>query len=43
LLERKGCLKAWYDYEAKATELALRKWAAEEGLSISAESDQNAG
>lgn len=36
LLERKGCLEAWYDYEAKATELALREWAAEEGLSISA-------
>lgn len=43
LLERKDCLKAWYDYEAKATELALREWAAEEGLSISAESDKNVG
>lgn len=43
LLERKGCLNAWYDYEAKATELALREWAAEEVLSISAESDLNAG
>ena len=43
LLERKGCLQAWYDYEAKATELALREWAAEEGLSISAGSGQNAG
>jgi hypothetical protein len=42
-LERKGCLEAWYDYEAKATELALREWAAEEGLSISASSDNNAG
>ena len=42
-LERKGCLEAWYDYEAKATELALREWAAEEGLSISAGSDNNAG
>jgi hypothetical protein len=42
-LERKGCLEAWYDYEAKATELALREWAAEEGLSISVGSDNNAG
>ncbi|MCX7171747.1 MAG: hypothetical protein NTY41_16105 [Proteobacteria bacterium] len=43
LLERKGCLEAWYDYEAKATELALREWAAEEELSITAGSGQNAG
>ncbi len=42
LLERKGCLEAWCDYEAKATELALREWAAEEGLSISAEGGKNA-
>jgi hypothetical protein len=42
-LERKGCLEAWYDYEAKATELALREWAAEEGLSISAGLGKNAG
>ena len=42
-LERKGCLEAWYDYEAKATELALRDWAAEEGLSISTGSGKNAG
>ena len=34
LLERKGCLEAWYDYEARATELALLEWAAEEGISI---------
>lgn len=42
-LERKGCLEAWYDYEAKATELALREWAAEEGLSISAGDGKNVG
>ena len=36
LLERKGLLQAWYDFEAKKTELALREWAAEEGLSIGA-------
>jgi len=42
-LERKGCLEAWYNYEAKATELALREWAAEEGLFIVAGSRQNAG
>lgn len=42
-LEQKGCLDAWYEYEAKATELALREWAAEEGLSISVEPGKNAG
>ena len=42
-LERKGCLEDWYAYEAKATELALREWAAEEGFSISAEPGQNVG
>lgn len=38
LLERKGLLAAWYDFQAKATERALREWAAEEGLSIAAHS-----
>jgi hypothetical protein len=42
-LERKGCLETWYAYEAKATEQALRKWAAAEGLSISSRAGQNAG
>ncbi|MFZ2161115.1 MAG: UPF0158 family protein [Sideroxyarcus sp.] len=42
-LERKGRLEAWYDYEAKATELALREWAADEGLSIAAGFDNDAG
>ncbi len=42
-LERKGFLEAWYDYEAKATELALREWAAEEGLFITTGFGQNAG
>jgi hypothetical protein len=26
LLERKGCLDAWYQYEAQAVEEALREW-----------------
>jgi hypothetical protein len=43
LLGRKGCLEAWYDYEAKATELALREWATAEGLSISAGTANIAG
>lgn len=43
LLERKGQLEAWYEFDAKATELALREWAAEQGLSIVAEGGQNAG
>lgn len=42
-LERKCCLDAWHDYEAKATEHALREWAAEEGLFTTAGSGQNAG
>ena len=43
LLERKGQLEAWYEFEAKAPELALREWAAEQGLSIVAGGGQNAG
>ena len=43
LLERKGCLEAWYIYEAEATELALRDWAAKAGLSIATGPGQNAG
>lgn len=43
LLERKGCLQAWYDYEAKATERALREWAAGEGIPLVVGSRQNAG
>jgi hypothetical protein len=43
LLERKGLLQAWYDFEAKSTELALRKWATEEDISIAAGSGHNAG
>ena len=42
-LEHKGCLEAWYDYESKSTELALREWAAEEGIPIAEGSGQNAG
>ena len=43
LLERRGSLQAWYDFEAKATERALREWGAEERLSIAEGSGQNAG
>lgn len=43
LLERKGCLETWYQYEARAIELALREWAAEAGLSITEQPHQNAG
>lgn len=42
-LERKGLLQAWYDFEAKTTALALREWAAEEGISITEGAEQNAG
>ena len=42
LLERRGLLDAWSDYETKAIELALRQWAAEQGLLIAEEAGQNA-
>jgi hypothetical protein len=34
LLARKGRLDAWHEYEAKATEQALREWAEENGLRV---------
>lgn len=43
LLERKGYLQAWYDYEANAIEFALREWCTEQGLSIANGSGQNTG
>lgn len=43
LLERKGYLQAWYDYEANAIELALHEWCTEQGLSIVNGAGQNAG
>jgi len=43
LLERKGLLQAWYDYEARATEAALRAWCAGQEIAIEEGSSQNAG
>ena len=34
LLERKGMLEAWYEYEAQAVEQALRTWSKENGLQL---------
>lgn len=34
LLEDHGLLQAWYDFEAAATEQALREWAAENGFTL---------
>jgi len=34
LLDRQGQLQAWYDYEARAGEQALRKWSEENGLHL---------
>ena len=34
LLERKGLLEAWYEYEAQAVEQALRTWSEENGLQL---------
>jgi len=34
ILQAAGALKAWYDYEERATRDALRRWCAEVGLQI---------
>jgi hypothetical protein len=34
LLERKGILQAWYEYQAQAVESALRAWSEENGLQL---------
>jgi hypothetical protein len=34
LLERKGMLEDWYEYETQAVEEALRTWSAENGLQL---------
>jgi len=43
LLEQKGQLQSWYDYEAKVTEQALRGWCTEQDLSILVAPARNAG
>ncbi|MGO9171124.1 MAG: hypothetical protein ACLP7P_04055 [Rhodomicrobium sp.] len=43
LLHRRGALEKWYEYEARATEAALRLWCKENGVELSfAESEPNA-
>ena len=34
LLGRRNALAAWYDFEAKAQEKALREWCADEGIEV---------
>jgi|JRYI01.1.fsa_nt_gb hypothetical protein len=34
LLERKGQLQAWYDYEEAATESRLRQWCVDQGIEL---------
>ncbi|MDP1697692.1 MAG: UPF0158 family protein [Xanthomonadaceae bacterium] len=34
LLERNGCLEAWYQYEADAVEHALREWCEANGFQV---------
>ena len=34
LLDRKGLLQSWYDYEAAAVERALREWSEENGIQL---------
>lgn len=34
LLERKGCLEAWYQYEMQAVKDALRKWCRENDIAV---------
>jgi hypothetical protein len=36
LLERKGILQQWYEYEAQAVEHALRAWSEEHGFQLKA-------
>jgi Uncharacterised protein family (UPF0158) len=36
LLEERGKLKEWYDYEAQATERALRDWCKENSIELTA-------
>jgi hypothetical protein len=36
LLESKGQLEAWYEFERKSTEEALRGWCKENGISLEA-------
>ncbi len=35
LLHRRGALEKWYEYEARATEAALRLWCEENGVELS--------
>lgn len=37
LLDRQGQLQAWFEYEAAATEAALRAWASQEGFAVTDE------
>ncbi len=39
LLERNGILNAWYQYETRAIEQALRKWSLENGLQLACDND----
>jgi Uncharacterised protein family (UPF0158) len=34
MLERKGALKAWYEFEAEAQEKALREWAEQNSIEL---------
>jgi len=34
LLQRKGCLETWYEYEMQAVKDALRKWCRENGIAV---------
>lgn len=34
ILQRAGCLEKWHNFEAEATEKALRAWCAENGLEV---------
>lgn len=43
LLQHKGLLQAWYDYEASKTEIALREWCAEQGIAVAPDSSSSAG
>ena len=40
LMDTRGKLERWYDFEARATDAALRAWCAEHGIELVAEAPE---
>lgn len=43
LLESRGQLQTWYDYEAQETARTLREWCFDQGLSVAEDASRKAG